>query len=179
MKLSKPRISSGRMFSIKKSGMLYELGNVYSYTYNPIHKNTLKFYDRNPLMLFMEYRPQHNLMFGVNLHYLPLDDREELVNVVMDNADNIQREFRWEEIYKEPRFRHLPIGFRQYNMSRVMNPTKIIDLNEDKDVDRNDLKFKRRSIISETGNTYTQVTAHKLSRMAKANKDWMYFLKNL
>lgn len=177
MKLSIPRIETGRHFFIKKSGILYEVGNVYSYTYIPIHKDKLKFYDKNPLILFMEYHPRTNLLFGVNLHFLPLNDREELVNAVMDMKDNIQREFRWENIYNDPRFRYLPIAMRKYKLNRIGNAEIVVDMNKDEEINRADLHFKRRSIVSESGFKYNQTIANKMSRLAKQNKDWMYFLK--
>jgi hypothetical protein len=179
MIIGRPKIESGRQFVIKNKGVLIETGNVYEYSYDPLHKERLKFYDRNPLMVFMEYHKRTNLLFGVNLHYIPLDGREDIVNMIQDFKPNIQREFRWELLYNDPRFYNLPLGFRKYFPNRMVNINKVIDMDNDVDIDREDLKFKKKSMVSLTGKPYNQKQAKKLSMLAKANKIWTKFLNSI
>lgn len=178
MILKRPKITPGRQLSVKAQGTLLSLGNIYSFNYTPIYEQKLKFYDVKPLVLFMEYRPQYNTFFGVNLHYLPLDEREFLARHVEDNRGFLERELRWDVLYNKAEFRFMPIGFRQYKLRNVVNIETVYDVDGEEDVDREDLKIRRRSMIPNPIN-YNQDVSRRLTRLAKQNREWYSFLKSL
>ena len=178
MRLVKPIPVTGRRFTAKLKGVRFELGNVYSFFYNPIHKKTLMFYDKNPLVLFMEFHPSTNTLFGVNLHYLPIDERQELVDAVIEEKDDIKKFFKWEKLYNKPQFRNMPVGFRKYKVGRLNGVEEIVNIQEDTEVDRDDLKIKR-IIKSERGFRYNQTIATKVNKLAQSNRDWKEFLRGI
>lgn len=135
------------------------------------------FYDKRPLVLFMEFHSSTNTLFGVNLHYLPIDSRQELVEAVMDRKEDIKN-FKWEKLYNETQFRNMPLGFRKYKTSRMNGVEEVINIQDDENIDRDDLKI-RRIIESETGFKYTQNIARRLDKLAKSNRDWKEFLKSI
>jgi len=86
---------------------------------------------------------------------------------------------RWELIFRKPKFRNLPIGFRKHKVNRLSRMSEIVNVNEsDEEIERDDLKFKRRTMVND-GLNYTQQIATKISRMALQNKDWYSYLKTL
>tara|TARA_Y100000310_G_scaffold214566_1_gene215461 strand:+ start:154 stop:771 length:618 start_codon:yes stop_codon:yes gene_type:complete len=65
-----------------KSGMT--LGMMYFYTYNPKYAEKLPYYDRYPLIFPYKYVSKPNPgWWGINLHYLFLNDRALLMDVLM------------------------------------------------------------------------------------------------
>jgi len=58
------------------------LGKMYTYQYNPKHKDTLPYYDINPLVIPIAFYPDGYL--GLNLHYLPPKLRLLFLDKLMD-----------------------------------------------------------------------------------------------
>lgn len=62
------------------------IGKLYFYWYDPKYKDTLPIYDRFPLVFPIE--PYSNGFLGLNLHYLDINEREALLNKLLEFADN-------------------------------------------------------------------------------------------
>jgi hypothetical protein len=62
------------------------LGDLYAYYYNPKHRATLPYYDMFPLVLPIEKYSDGFL--GINLHYLPMSLRLQLLDRLVDYSNN-------------------------------------------------------------------------------------------
>jgi hypothetical protein len=62
------------------------VGNMYMYFYDAKHKDTLPYYDRFPLVF--PFAQAKGGFLGLNLHYLPLDQRAVLMNALYDVTSN-------------------------------------------------------------------------------------------
>lgn len=62
---------------------MHHIGKLFMYSYDPKWKRELKYYDRLPLMLLMQFNATHFL--GLNLHYLPPLARARLLDAIVDN----------------------------------------------------------------------------------------------
>jgi len=63
-----------------------EPGNMYSFFYDPKHKNTLPYYDRFPLVF--PFSPAERGFLGINLHYLPYELRARLMDGLAEHINN-------------------------------------------------------------------------------------------
>lgn len=82
------RISENKLFKSDRSRQTAKPipGNMYMYFYEAKHKATLPYYDRFPLVF--PYAPAKGGFMGLNLHYLPLDQRAILMNALYDVTSN-------------------------------------------------------------------------------------------
>jgi hypothetical protein len=64
----------------------FQIGSMYTFYYDPKHKDTLPYYDRVPL-IFPINRAKSGFL-GINLHYLPLDLRANLMDSLHEVASN-------------------------------------------------------------------------------------------
>lgn len=62
------------------------VGNMYLFGYDAKHKDTLPYFDRLPLIF--PYKKVKGGFMGLNLHYLPLNYRAQLMNALYDTANN-------------------------------------------------------------------------------------------
>jgi len=62
------------------------IGNMYMYYYDAKHKDTLPYWDRFPLVF--PYKKVKGGFMGINLHYLPLNERAILMDALYDLATN-------------------------------------------------------------------------------------------
>lgn len=62
------------------------IGSMYSFLYDPKHKETLPFYDRFPLIF--PFRKVRGGFYGINLHYLPPQLRAKLMDGLYEHANN-------------------------------------------------------------------------------------------
>jgi hypothetical protein len=76
------------------------IGSMMLFTYDPKHKATLPFWDRNPLVIFISKKGQYAL--GLNLHYLPPRLRLVLLNKLMKfvNNKNLSERSRFRMTYE-------------------------------------------------------------------------------
>lgn len=65
-----------------------EIGNAYVFNYDPKHKLTLDVYDTFPLVFPFSMYPDR--FYGLNMHYLPLGQRAQLMDV-LDSIKNNKR----------------------------------------------------------------------------------------
>lgn len=66
-----------------------KIGRLYTYMYNPKTKENLPYYDVCPLVIPVQYT--ENGFYGLNFHYLSLQERNKLLNIILPfsekNAD--------------------------------------------------------------------------------------------
>lgn len=53
-------------------------GKIYAYIYDAKHKDTLPYWDKYPLIIYLGLG-KHNLMYGLNLHYIPPKARQQFL----------------------------------------------------------------------------------------------------
>jgi len=61
-------------------------GKMYFFIYDAKHKDTLPYYDKFPLIFPVQRTP--NGFYGINLHYLPLKLRAQLMDALYDITNN-------------------------------------------------------------------------------------------
>lgn len=69
-----------------RSSSNFQIGSMYTFYYDPKHKDTLPYYDRVPL-IFPINRAKNGFL-GINFHYLPLDLRANLMDALHEVASN-------------------------------------------------------------------------------------------
>ncbi|WPK35404.1 DNA end protector protein [Escherichia phage AV115] len=57
-------------------------GKIYTYVYDAKHKDTLPYWDRYPLIIYLGLG-KHNLMYGLNLHYIPPKARQQFLEELL------------------------------------------------------------------------------------------------
>lgn len=73
--------------SVLEKRETFRPGRLYHYIYDPKHKETLPYYDKFPLMLFLE--PVDNKsVYGLNLHYLPILHRAQFFSKLLEFKNN-------------------------------------------------------------------------------------------
>jgi hypothetical protein len=99
-------------------------GQMYLFKYDPIGKNTLKNYDRFPLVIVIEKYAKGFL--GLNLHYLPTELRLLLLNklsIFLNNSEySISTRFfrlSYEELIPFTRYREALPALKRYNFDNV------------------------------------------------------------
>ena len=63
-----------------------KLGQMYLFTYDAKHKDTLPYFDRLPLVF--PYKKVKGGFMGINLHYLPLNFRAKLMDALYEVSNN-------------------------------------------------------------------------------------------
>lgn len=76
-----------------------ESGKIYAYVYDAKHKETLPYWDKFPLIIFLgSYKAKNGnqLLLGLNLHYIPPKARQEFLEELlpMANTDTITNKTR-------------------------------------------------------------------------------------
>lgn len=62
------------------------IGHMYLFGYDAKHKDTLPYFDKLPLIF--PYKKVNGGFMGINLHYLPLNYRAQLMDALYDTATN-------------------------------------------------------------------------------------------
>lgn len=57
-------------------------GKLYAYIYDAKHKDTLPYWDKYPLIIYLGLG-KHNLMYGLNLHYIPPKARQQFLEELL------------------------------------------------------------------------------------------------
>ncbi len=57
-------------------------GKIYAYIYDAKHKDTLPYWDKYPLVIYLGLG-KHNLMYGLNLHYIPPKARQQFLEELL------------------------------------------------------------------------------------------------
>jgi hypothetical protein len=82
------RINENKFFKSDSSRLTKKpiIGSMYMYFYDAKHKDTLPYYDRFPLVF--PFAEAKGGFLGLNLHYLPLDQRAILMNALYGVTSN-------------------------------------------------------------------------------------------
>jgi len=82
------RINENKFFKSDSSRLTKKpiIGSMYMYFYDAKHKDTLPYYDRFPLVF--PFAEAKGGFLGLNLHYLPLDQRAVLMNALYGVTSN-------------------------------------------------------------------------------------------
>jgi hypothetical protein len=110
-------------------------GYIYHYEYLPKGKDTLSFYDKKPLIIFLKPADAGLTYYGYNLHFVPMKLREEVFNQFQYNHNGmvidestwrgmriIQRFYPFilrKYLYNRIRGKIYPIPMRLYDMENV------------------------------------------------------------
>jgi len=115
---------------IQKYGRYYT-GGIFQFTYSPKGLDVLDRYDAKPLGLFINYDSDYRLCSMINLHWLTIEQRRQLMNLITykypDIADKAEFgkpiPFGWEHIKA-----WFPIGsiaWRRYFPNRIRTITNM------------------------------------------------------
>lgn len=68
-------------------------GRIYTFAYDAKHKDTLEYWDRFPLILFLGIGATSSgpLMYGLNLHYIPPKARQSFLEELLKNYASTER----------------------------------------------------------------------------------------
>lgn len=85
---SQGRVNEGRLMKSDKDRLTARplVGSMYMFYYDAKHKATLPYFDRFPLIF--PYKKVPGGFMGINLHYLPLQQRALLMDALYDTANN-------------------------------------------------------------------------------------------
>ncbi|HCS4649776.1 TPA: DNA end protector protein, partial [Escherichia coli] len=62
-------------------------GRIYAFAYDAKHKETLPYWDKFPLIIYLGLG-KHNLMYGLNLHYIPPKARQQFLEELLKQYAN-------------------------------------------------------------------------------------------
>lgn len=62
-------------------------GRIYAFAYDAKHKETLPYWDKFPLIIYLGLG-KHNLMYGLNLHYIPPKARQQFLEELLKQYSN-------------------------------------------------------------------------------------------
>jgi len=109
-------------------------GRMFTYLYNPKHKDTLPYYDRFPLVIMVG--PAQKGFYGVNLHYLPLALRVKFLDSLMTitNNDRFDESTRFRLNYgilsKFSKLRYFKPCYKHYLSNHIQSRVKSIEASE-------------------------------------------------
>jgi hypothetical protein len=99
------------------------IGSMYMYYYDAKHKDTLPYYDRFPLIF--PIRKVKGGFYGLNMHYLPLMYRAQLMDALYDVANNrkydetTRLKLSYEILEKASKFRFFRPCVKRYLTSQM------------------------------------------------------------
>nr|CAI3971074.1 DNA end protector [Ochrobactrum phage ORM_20] len=79
------RASISMMTKGQRGATLIAPGQVYTYSYQPKHAETLPYYDRFPLMILLDQQKNGNFL-GLNLHYLNPVPRSRILGMLIETV---------------------------------------------------------------------------------------------
>jgi len=100
------------------------VGKLAFLSYNPVTKDTLDFYDVNPLIFIVKVEGPY--IYGLNVHYLDLSLRTKLVQSLCkfgpsSNEDEINLEIKKSSLSKLPNNTLANICLKKYLMKNIRN----------------------------------------------------------
>ena len=112
------------------------LGNLYFFGYNPINKESLKYWDAFPLVLPIELTT--NGILGINFHYLPFKHRAILLDNLMElertsalteRAGVLEkRKITYEHLSAYSKYKYFKPALKHYYYSHITS--RMIELNK-------------------------------------------------
>jgi len=83
--IKKPNQASAQSLKNYRKSNVVTLGRLFAFTYDPLHKSKLSFYDEKPLAIPFELKETKNGkgFLGINLHFLPRQQRAPVMKYFM------------------------------------------------------------------------------------------------
>ena len=109
-------------------------GRMFTYLYDPKHKDTLPYYDRFPLIIMVG--PAHKGFYGVNLHYLPLGLRMKFLDglISITNNKRFDETTRFKMSYamlkSSSKLKYFKPCFKHYLMHHIESRVKYVEASE-------------------------------------------------
>lgn len=109
-------------------------GRMFTYLYNPKHKDTLPYYDRFPLVIMVG--PAYKGFYGMNLHYLPLVLRikflDSLMSVTNNNKFDESTKFRinYGMLSRFSKLRYFKPCYKHYLTNHIQSRVKFVEATE-------------------------------------------------
>lgn len=106
-------------------------GMMYLYNYDPKTKKTLPIYDIYPLVI--PWRAMDGGFIGLNIHYLPLKPRIQLLSNMLEFATstrlgpNTKLQFTWQMINNAAKYDPVKVCVKQYLLDHVRSPFRKIE----------------------------------------------------
>lgn len=100
-------------------------GSMYFYMYDPKTKETLPYYDRFPLIF--PFHIESDRFWGINLHYLPLQLRAQLMDALYDISSNQRYDdttrlrLSYQVLKSASKFRYFKPCVKQYLFSHMQS----------------------------------------------------------
>lgn len=100
-------------------------GSMYMYLYDPKTKDTLPYYDRFPLVF--PWRVESGRFWGINLHYLPLPYRAQLMDSLYDVRSNSRYDettklrINYQILNSASKFRYFKPCIKQYLFNQMQS----------------------------------------------------------
>jgi hypothetical protein len=136
--IMKPGESPGKF--LKSNKLTKEsVGRLIMYFYDPKHKKTLPYYDRFPLVLYLEPKSGKNGVpgfLGLNLHYLPPVERakmlDALYSVAQKNKNNELKKIQitYGILKESTKFKYYKPCLKHYLYGHVRSKFLLVDVNE-------------------------------------------------
>lgn len=114
-------------------------GSIYTYKYNPVHRDKLYYFDLNPMMFSLGKHPKHNLEFGVNLNFFTEEFKIRFLSTILEAYSSQLNEslekslppsqnpvlYVKPEIIKELLPTHYRIALRTYHPYLIRDPKRL------------------------------------------------------
>lgn len=129
-------IKSSKDKSVSKHKGVFQMGKMYTFEYNPLTKDKLWYYDKNPTIIVIGVKSSSKLFYGINLNYYPLKNKKEIISVIRDKLNsqysraikNNSKNSKQQKAIKYPQtlFKDIAklganFGIRSYYLNRVKN----------------------------------------------------------
>lgn len=121
------RVNENRFIRQEPSRLTNEArpGSMYMYLYDAKHKDTLPFFDRFPLIF--PFKVESDRFWGINLHYLPLPMRAQLMDALYDIRTNSKYDettklrISYQTLSSASKFRMFKPCVKQYLFSQMQS----------------------------------------------------------
>jgi hypothetical protein len=120
--------------NLKMQKNLFIPGNMYMFTYSPIHKDTLPFYDKFPLVF--PFSMKKGYMTGINLHYVHPKFRllilDNLLSLRTTNeiTSRTQLKMSWAALQRMAQHPHIEKCVKKYHLGHVKSMMLKVDPND-------------------------------------------------
>lgn len=134
--LGKQKITPNKVLKSDASKLKNQImpGSMYMFFYDPKHKETLPYYDRFPLVL--PFEKTEDGFIGLNLHYIPYQQRTILLQRLMQFASNTKLnettrlKYSWDLIRGASKFRWAEPCVKRYLNAHLRSSLRKIDASD-------------------------------------------------
>jgi hypothetical protein len=110
---------------IKNKKLKIEIGKLYLYRYDALHKATLPYWDKHPLVFFFGETPE--LLYGLNFHYLDYRKRAVLLDALLTIStdkkwnDNTKLNLTYKVLQSASKFKYFSPCIKAYRKDHVQS----------------------------------------------------------